>query len=228
MEKLFLVKAIVMSKPKHSTFHVNNSTLQAQRGVGMIEVLVTLVILAIGLLGVASLQFVGSFTNKEALARTQAVMVAQQMSERLRASTVPSQVTDGFVVNNNYFNTDLYNFDNLSCGSGQSDFDCFCQAVPADITNCETGECDASEIATFDAYQMSCAVVRENPSATIEVACLNDSDPGDTDSCTAGSIHSVMVKWPMKSWGDQHKIANQRCNTNNTAEYDCVAIEIAL
>lgn len=60
------------------------------KGLGMIEVLVTLFILSVGLLGVASLQFIGSFANADALSRTQSVLVAQQMSERLRASALTS------------------------------------------------------------------------------------------------------------------------------------------
>ncbi len=199
-----------------------------QRGVGMIEVLVTIVILAVGLLGVASLQFVGSFNNKEALSRTHAVMVAQQMSERLRASTVPSTVTDGFVVHNNYFDSDLYNFNNLSCTSGASAYGCHCTSIPATIPNCQTGNCSAADLAIFDAHQMSCAAIRENPNASLEVSCVADSDPLDGDACTAGSIHSILVKWPMKSWRGDYKKANARCNTSNSQEYDCVAIEVAL
>lgn len=212
--------------PKQSSKY--STMLISQKGVGMIEVLVTLVILAVGLLGVASLQFVGSFNNKEALARTQAVMLAQQMSERLRASIVPSLVTDGFVVNNNYFDPDIYNFGNLSCSSGTSDYACFCNVIPAAIVDCQSNECSADDIAIFDAYQMTCSAVSQNPNVEIEVSCVNDSNPGDTDLCTAGSIHSILVKWPMKSWGDQYKKANERCNTSSSAEYDCVALEVAL
>lgn len=231
-----MIESVAMMNSKYGTNYLSQHGIQSpvykcrsfERGVGMIEVLVTLVILAVGLLGVASLQFVGSFNNKEALARTQAVMVAQQMSERLRASTVTSAVTDGFVVHNNYFDSDFYNFDNLSCTTTQTDYLCHCEVVPASITNCQSGECNAAEIAIFDAYQMSCATVRENPNATIEVSCISDSNPGDADACTAGSLHSIMVKWPMKSWGNQYKKANQRCNTDTSAEFDCIAIEIAL
>ena len=50
-----------------------------QHGLGMVEVMVTLFILSIGLLGVAYLQFVGSYTNSEALSRSQSVLVAQQL-----------------------------------------------------------------------------------------------------------------------------------------------------
>lgn len=204
-----------------------HSACFSQRGVGMIEVLITLVILAVGLLGVAQLQFIGSFSNKEALARTQAVMVTEQMVERLRASTVSSQETDGFVVNNNYVDSNNYNFDNLSCSGTKSDYDCHCLSIPAEIPNCQVNECGADDLAIFDAYQMSCSAVRENANASILVTC-DDSDNSDTDSCTAGSLHRVVVKWPALSWGDDNKKANGNCNASGSSEYDCVIKEVTL
>lgn len=208
-----------MNHQKHSTRY--------QQGVGMIEVLVTLVILSIGLLGVASLQFVGSFSNKEALARTQAVMVSQQMAERLKASTVSSSVTDGFVVHNNYFNPDIYNFKNLSCGSSLPPYQCYCLSFPANITNCQENECTQAEIAIFDAYQMSCATVMESPKAELFVTC-DDNDNTDIDACTAGSIHTIMIKWPAQKWLGNSRVVNENCNVDGNAIFDCVVKEIAL
>lgn len=193
----------------------------------MIEVLITLVILAVGLLGVASLQFVGSFANKEALARTQAVMVTEQMTERLRASTVSSAVTDGFVVHNNYYDDDIYNFNNLTCASTAPPYECFCLSIPVDIPNCQTGDCDTSDIAVFDAYQMSCSLVRENPNATIELSC-DDTDTTDIDACTAGSIHNITVTWPSQNWRDDYKKTNSSCNVDDTTNNDCVVKVVSL
>ena len=56
------------------------------KGIGMIEILVTLVILAVGLMGVASLQFISALSNSDAMARSQAVLVAEQLSDRLRTT----------------------------------------------------------------------------------------------------------------------------------------------
>ena len=83
---------------------INTSGLDKQQGVGLIEVLVTMFILAIGLLGVAALQFTGSFANKDAISRTQSEFVAAQVAERLRAAARVATVGDGIVVNNQYFN----------------------------------------------------------------------------------------------------------------------------
>ena len=71
-----------------------------QGGAGLIEILVTLFILAVGLLGVAALQFTGSFANRDAISRTQAEFVAAQVVERLRIAARPATVGDGMVVNN--------------------------------------------------------------------------------------------------------------------------------
>jgi type IV pilus assembly protein PilV len=216
----------IMKKTKN--IYIQKANLpKHQNGVGMIEVLITLVILAIGLLGVASLQFIGSFANKEALARTQAVMVTQQMTERLRAGTVASQVTDGFVVHNNYFDDANYNFGNLTCNSSAPPYECHCLTIPATIPNCQTNDCEASDLAIFDAYQMSCSMVRENPNATITVSC-DDTNTTDLDTCTAGSIHNIMVKWPSQNWRDDFKKANTNCNENSDSDFDCVVKEVTL
>lgn len=56
-----------------------------QRGAGMIEVLVSLLILAVGLLGVLSLQANGLSSNQRALFVTEAQLLAQDMADRIMA-----------------------------------------------------------------------------------------------------------------------------------------------
>ncbi|WP_395340935.1 type IV pilus modification protein PilV [Ningiella sp. W23] len=203
-----------------------NQVINKQRGVGMIEVLITLFILSIGLLGVASMQFVGSFSNKDALARTQAVMVAQQFSERLRASVVPSDTSDGFIVDNEYYDPSNYNFAGMSCPSGDI-FACHCESIPASVPDCETNQCDADEVAQFDAYQMSCATVQSNPFSRIELQC-NDQILGDADLCSAGSIQSIVVTWPSSAWQDNDRVKNAECNPGDSDDNDCVIVQVAL
>jgi type IV pilus assembly protein PilV len=196
-------------------------------GLGMIEVLVTLFILSIGLLGVASLQFIGSFSNADALSRTQSVLVAQQMSERLRASAVSSTEGDGMVVNNAYFDADLYNFANLSCTGGGQPYNCFCQAHPADVPNCKDNTCTAAEFAEFDAYEMSCAAVNTNPNIVLELTCT-DNNIADTDLCSVGSRHRIILAWPVEEWQGYDRQMNAECNANRTGDHDCVIIEVTL
>ena len=59
---------------------------QNQQGFGLIEVLVALLILAIGLLGMASLQTTSLQQTTGSQARTQAILLAQDLVERIRAN----------------------------------------------------------------------------------------------------------------------------------------------
>ena len=68
---------------------LNPSRLQFRRqhGTSLIEVLVTLVILAFGLLGVAALQGKMSLAEMESYQRSQAVMALTEMTERMEANS---------------------------------------------------------------------------------------------------------------------------------------------
>lgn len=205
----------------------SNNQKKAQLGIGMVEVLITLFVLSVGLLGVASMQFISSFNNKNALARTQAVFVTQQMAELLRASMTLSTVTDGYVVDNAYFAQDNYNFSTLSCSTNASKFDCYCKTLPETIPDCLSGECNTEEFAKFDAYKMSCAAVASNPDAEIFVECA-DNNVLDADACTAGSIHRIIVRWPETGWQGSGRSTNSLCNTAGSSDFDCVALEVLL
>jgi type IV pilus assembly protein PilV len=59
---------------------------QRQKGFGLLEVLVTVVILAIGLLGLAGLQAIGLNFNHSAYNRSQATTLAYDIVDRMRAN----------------------------------------------------------------------------------------------------------------------------------------------
>lgn len=58
-----------------------------QRGFTLIEILVALVILSVGLLGVASLQVQGLRNNQSAYLRSQATLLAYDMADRMRTNS---------------------------------------------------------------------------------------------------------------------------------------------
>lgn len=63
-----------------------DTTRFRQRGLSMIEVLVAMVILSLGLLGMAGLQAAGLRTSQSAFYRAQAAQYAEDMAERMRAN----------------------------------------------------------------------------------------------------------------------------------------------
>jgi len=60
----------------------------AQRGMTLIEVLVTLVLISVGLLGVAALQMASLRHNQEAYVRSQASVLAGDILDRIRADSI--------------------------------------------------------------------------------------------------------------------------------------------
>jgi len=74
-----------VSRNSDSHFPTDSSPLRASCGFTLIEVLVTLFILSVGLLGLAALQIQGLRATHEATLLTQAVACAVDMAERVRA-----------------------------------------------------------------------------------------------------------------------------------------------
>lgn len=73
----------VKTKIRQSFFYVH-----AQSGVSMIEVLVAIIILSIGLLGMAALQTAGLKSNQSASFRSTASMMAYSILDSMRANRV--------------------------------------------------------------------------------------------------------------------------------------------
>lgn len=101
-----------------------------QRGVGMVEVLISLIILAIGVLGYVALQLRAVDASSEALNRAQAITMMRSLTESIRANikaqdTYPEKVRE---------------YTNYSAST----------TAP---TSCFNTPCTSVQLATFDAYQ---------------------------------------------------------------------------
>ncbi|AMN47265.1 type IV pilus assembly protein PilV [Steroidobacter denitrificans] len=66
--------------------HVLPRAKHRSYGTTLIEVLVTLVVISVGLLGIAGLQLVSLRNNKDATIRTQASVLAADIADRMRAN----------------------------------------------------------------------------------------------------------------------------------------------
>jgi type IV pilus assembly protein PilV len=75
--------------------HVDSSLKSGQQGFSLVEILVTVVIIAVGLLGTAALNLVSLRNNTTALIRTQASALAGDITDRMRANH-PIAVAQGY------------------------------------------------------------------------------------------------------------------------------------
>lgn len=108
-----------------------------QRGFGLVEVLVTLVIMAVGLLGIAALQIMSKRSNFEATQRTTASMLANFIVERMRANP------DGLMVYAGALETPA-----ASVGGPTPTYD----PEPNPTCSSTTATCTANELATHDLW----------------------------------------------------------------------------
>jgi len=108
----------------------------AQTGVTLLEALITLLVMSVGLLGMAALQFVGSQENASALRQSQATWLAYDMAERMRANLAgvasgAYDAVDSSAVSESEDEEEEDETPMVSCGAGD--------------------DCSASELAYWDA-----------------------------------------------------------------------------
>lgn len=173
----------------HSMRHTRKAA-----GFTLVEVLVTIVVVAIGLLGLAGLQISGLRANTSSEARSKATLLATDIIERMRANPVGVDA-------NNY---GAINVTRLA-GGGCS------VAAPAKIcSNTSTADataivCTSAEMAAFDEWVWGCGltpaagaerggVINLLPNGLASVTCI-DNVAGDGIPCSPGSPHRVTVGW---------------------------------
>lgn len=99
-------------------------------GFSLIEVLVALLVLSIGLLGLAALQVTGIRFNHQSYQRTQATVLIYEIVDRMRANP---QALGSYVI---------------AIGAG----------TPTAATNCDTASCSITDLATYDLNRWRTAI----------------------------------------------------------------------
>ena len=117
--------------------------LSNQRGVGLIEVMVALLLLAVAILGFSALQISALSATDESLLRSRAMSMSKQLSENMRLNTL---ATDDFTTALNTFN------------QGTDSITGYCVKVEAAGTSfnedsCKSDACTPSEIASLNTWQ---------------------------------------------------------------------------
>ena len=113
---------------------------RTQRGFNLLEVLIAIVVLSIGLIGLGLLELKGVQYTRDAYARTQAVILAESLADRMRAN--PEGATDGlYVLSSDEGNAGSFPTDSAQCCSpadiAATDHVAWWDAVISNLANAE-------------------------------------------------------------------------------------------
>lgn len=155
--------------------HIHNQT-----GVGLVEVLVALIILSVGLLGIASLYVTTLQAKTTSLSRMKATYLAQDMADRMRAN--PSAVNDtatGY---------------ELASGQGLSQ---------SGEPSC-TSPCTPAQIASIDKYQWTKMIsdTGSTSNGTGLPGTVSRSIDITNATLTSPAIATIYLKWSEPNGGE--------------------------
>lgn len=153
-----------------------------QHGFSLIEVLIALVVLSIGLIGMAGIQQAGVRNNHNALLHSQASMLAYEIADMMRSNK--QEVEFGkYIVADGVF--------------------------PSESSNCATSSlgtainCSSQEMATFHLKRWSEHLSQRLPQGSGSISC----DGGGLVSCPIGSTILIEVSWTESDIGGAEQMS---------------------
>ena len=153
----------------------------SQRGFSMIEVLVTLLIIALALLGTAGLQAYSMRLNQGGQFRSQAVFLVADLAERMEANKTGATAGTNYAANWDYATSGAYDTSVVN-------------------TACAVGQCAPDVLATFDKSQWQNAVAATLPQASW-IVCVDADGDG---VCDVGPVLSDPIAYTITiSWVDR-------------------------
>lgn len=164
---------ISRSKLPVSSFVITSHTL-GQRGFTLLEILVAMVVLSIGLLGLAGLQAVSLRNNQIAYYRSIASQQAYDMADRMRANLV---------------------------GIRAGQYDTLAASIPSD-PNCFTSGCgqNNSLMTQTDHFQWNTLNSRLLPNGVGSVRCaVGPTANCVTNNANASRVFDITVSWTEKT-----------------------------
>lgn len=140
---------------------------QSHKGMTLLEVLVAVVLLSVGMLGIASMLMLSGKTNNSSYSKHEATLCADNIIERMRAN---SQVVAG----------GSYTISNINSNGGPG-------TVAAPAANCAATTCNSTQLASYDTWYWLTVVVAQLPSGSGSITTA----PG-TDNA---SLVTITVQW---------------------------------
>ncbi|MGP9518077.1 MULTISPECIES: type IV pilus modification protein PilV [unclassified Psychrobacter] len=117
--------------------------LNTQKGVGLIEVMVALLLLAVAVLGFSALQINALSATDESLVRSRAMSMSKQLSENMRLNTL---ATDDFMTELNTLNQGTNNITEYCAKVAEA-------SSGFDQNSCKSDACGPEEIAALNTWQ---------------------------------------------------------------------------
>lgn len=162
----------------------------------MIEVLVSIFVLSVGLLGLAGMQASGLRSNQSAYFRSQATELAYSMADSMRAN-----VAGVYDSSKPYHNKGKTGSTTAGHDNAENEED-----VP---TSCESASCEPSEVADYDIAKWGDALTAKLPLGTGWI-CI-DATPDDGASAASpacdgtGNVYAIKVWWDDDRKGSSDK-----------------------
>lgn len=158
-------------------------SMRRQRGIGLIEVLVALVVVSFGVLGMAGLQLTGMKHSTSGFNRSKALLHAENMATRMRINAAGVLAGD-------------YAAYDTATGAAQCDLKPapYCQASQG----IDAAECDTDQLADFDLWSVACGewgtadasggVLDALPEGRLQIDC-------GAAPCAADAMYAITVEW---------------------------------
>ena len=147
-----------------------------QRGVGMIEVLISMLVLSVGILNIAGLQTMAKKSNFNAIQRTSATVLAKDIVEKMRANPVS-----------------LGQYRTNGVGGGTL-------TLPA--TTCTlAGQCNSLQLAAYDLWQWEDLMDGSSENRDIDGTNTETGGMADPTGCITGpvaggaGIYTLSIVW---------------------------------
>ena len=164
--------------------------IKNNNGFTLVEILITVLILSIGLLGLAGLQVSSMKSNHSSYLRSQATIMAYDMIDRMRANQKAVTDTD-YVANTTY---------TVTAPTTTPPNPYYTVDGTAETGTCTTtGGCTTTQMAKTDITQWRVGLATQLPGG-VGVICLDTSpDDGNTlaapECSNSGTIYAIKIWW---------------------------------
>lgn len=162
-----ILKTLSPDGKKNTAFLQRLATKRAQSGVGLIEVMISVLIFVSGVLGVAGMQSQAIRVNHDSVQRSQAVWLAHAANERIKV---------------NFSGLDSGDYQETATAAS-ADLSTYCEEPPK---QCIGTTCSAGEMARFDVFELMC----RNATVINQQMSIDCASP-----CGVGAQISVTVSW---------------------------------